>query len=118
MDKMSSPSVCCLVATASSPSCDARGEQNNSCCIGEAKSAFIYLELVVTMGILAIMFAAFLTWQQGFIRQMRDVQAYYQERQIILNRLARGDYDRTEQRDGYKYNEIFWRGKRLITFSF
>jgi type II secretory pathway pseudopilin PulG len=81
------------------------------------KAAFIYLELVMIMGVLAIMFAAFLAWQQGFVRQMRDVQNYYQERQIIFNRLARGDYDRTEQRDGYKYNEIIWRGKRLVRFS-
>ena len=82
-----------------------------------SKKGFVYLELVVTMGILAIMFAAFLTWQQGFIRQIRSVQIYYQERQSILNRLALGDYDYTEQRDGYKYNEIIWRGKKLVRFS-
>lgn len=81
------------------------------------KKGFSYLELVAALGLLAILCSSFLVWQKQFVAQTRAAQTYYQERQTVLNRLARGEYDRTEQRDGYKYNEIIWRGKKVVIFS-
>ena len=78
------------------------------------KKAYSYLELLVTLGIVAVLLAAVLRWQSSYVRQMKDVQNYYQERQVILKRLAAGDYDRTFDRNGYRQSEIDWRGQRII----
>lgn len=81
------------------------------------KRAYSYLELLIVLGVLAVLLAGVLRWQSGYVRQMRDTQDYYQERQAVLHRLEIGDYDRTSSQGNYRQNEIDWRGRKIIKFS-
>jgi type II secretory pathway pseudopilin PulG len=81
------------------------------------RRGYSYLELIVTLGILAVLGGSFLCWQRGYVRQMRAVLGYYQERQTALNRLAAGDYDRTEIRGGLKHHILNWRGREIIVLG-
>ena len=78
------------------------------------KSAYSYLELVVTMGILAVMFAAFMLWQRGYVRSMKDIEMYYTEREAVLNRIELRQADKVTDFEGLKRYEINWRRRKVI----
>ena len=76
--------------------------------------AYSYLELVVTLGVFAVMFTAFMHWQRGYVRGMRDVAEYYKEREAILNRIELRQADRITDFEGLKRYEINWRRRKII----
>ena len=78
------------------------------------RRAYSYLELAVVMGILAVIFAAFMLWQRGYVRSMKDIEMYYTEREAILNRIELGQADNVTALEGLKRYEINWRGKKIV----
>jgi hypothetical protein len=78
------------------------------------KHAYSYLELVIVLGILALIFGFFLLWQHGYTRGMREAVEYYQERETLLNRIALNQADSVSEFAGLKKYELTWRGKKII----
>ncbi|GBR76195.1 hypothetical protein NO2_0787 [Candidatus Termititenax persephonae] len=78
------------------------------------KAAYSYLELIIVLGVLGVTFSAFLLWQRGYVRGMRDVAAYYQEREAILNRIELLQADQAADFEGLRRYEINWRQKKII----
>ncbi|GBR74459.1 hypothetical protein NO1_1630 [Candidatus Termititenax aidoneus] len=78
------------------------------------KRAYSYLELVITLGILALIFGFFLFWQRGYTRGMREAVEYYRERETILNRIELNQADNVSDFSGLKKYELIWRGKKII----
>ncbi|MDR1324398.1 MAG: hypothetical protein LBK68_08185 [Candidatus Margulisbacteria bacterium] len=78
------------------------------------KHAYSYLELIIVLGILALIFGFFLLWQRGYTRGMREAVEYYQERETLLNRIALNQADSVSEFSGLKKYELTWRGKKII----
>ena len=78
------------------------------------KRAYSYLELVIVLGILALIFSFFLLWQRGYAHGLREAAEYYQERETILNRIELNQADRVSDFSGLKKYELDWRGKKII----
>ena len=78
------------------------------------KRAYSYLELVIVLGVLALIFSFFLLWQRGYTRGMRETAEYYQERETILNRIELNQADGVSDFSGLKKYELDWRGKKII----
>ena len=74
-------------------------------------NAYSYLELVITMGILAVIFSGLMLWQRGYVRAMKDAETYYAEREAILNRIELKQADKVTDVDGLKRYEINWHRK-------
>jgi hypothetical protein len=78
------------------------------------KHAYSYLELIITLGILALIFSFFLLWQRGYTRGMREVAEYCQERETMLNRIELNQADKVSDFSGLKKYELTWRGQKII----
>ncbi|MDR1452921.1 MAG: hypothetical protein LBJ25_02980 [Candidatus Margulisbacteria bacterium] len=78
------------------------------------KHAYSYLELIIVLGILALLFSFFLLWQRGYARGLREATEYYQEKEIILNRSELNQADRVSDFSGLKKYELDWRGQKII----
>jgi hypothetical protein len=54
------------------------------------KKAFSYLEILITIGLITICFLIFYGWQQGYTKNIKVINQYYQDRTTLINQAEQG----------------------------